>query len=111
MTNRALVIQESQIQSFNNEAFFAARNLVAEYCNSSAAALSALQLVRYRCVLVSTDMKWENPVAIICALRHAEKEFGLTPTQIVVIGKSHLFTQAEMSKLKISAQIHSHLLK
>ena len=109
MTNRALVIQESQIQSFDDDAFMTARNLVAEYCNTGSAALYAIKSVRYRCVVVSMDMQRENPIEIIDALRHAENESGLSPTQILVAGKTCQLTQSEIVKFNISAQIRLHL--
>jgi len=105
------VIQDNPIISFDHNAFMTARNLVAEFCNSSVAALCAIKSVRYRCVLVSTDMRWESPIAIIGALRQAENALGLSPTQILLVGKSHQLTHAQMSKFNISAQIHSHYLK
>jgi len=111
MTNKALVIQDNPIQTFDHNAFMTARNLVAEFCNTTAAAVYAIKSVRYRCVVVSTDMRWEDPIAIIGALRQAENTLGLSPTQIVVVGKPHQLTHAEMSKFNISAQIHSHYLK
>ncbi len=109
--NRALVIQESQTQSFDDDAFMTTRNLVAEYCNSSAAALYAIKSVRYRCIVISMDMQRENPIEIIGALRDAENESGIAPTQILVAGKTLQLTRAEMSKFNISAQIRSHHLK
>lgn len=111
MKNKALVIQDSQTQSFDDNAFMAARNLVAEYCSSGSVALSAIKLVRYRCVVVSMDMVREDPIEIIGALRGAENELGLSPTQILVACKTRQPTQLEIIKFNISAQIRSHHLK
>jgi ActR/RegA family two-component response regulator len=111
MTNTALVIQDIQSQSFDDNAFTSARNLVTEYCYTGTDALSAIKSARYRCVIVSMDMAREDPVEIIGALREAESELGLTPNQILVTGRTLQLTQLEMTKLNISAQIRSHHLK
>ena len=111
MTNTALVIQDCQAPTFDDNAFISSRNMTAEYCNSSSVALSAIKTARYRCVVVSMDMVRENPIEIIGALRGAESEFGLAPNQILVTGRTLQLTQLEMAKFNISAQIRSHHLK
>ena len=111
MKNKALIIQDIQTQSFDDKAFTATRNLVTEYCYTGSAALSAIKTVRYRCVVVSMDMVREDPIEIIGALRDAEDELGLSPTQILVAGKTRQLTQLEITKFNISAQIRSHHLK
>lgn len=111
MRNKALVIQDNQTESFDENAFMTARNLVAEYCSTVTLALSAIKTARYRCVVVSMDMVREDPIEIIGALRCAENELGLSPTQILVAGHSRQPTFDEMEKFNISAQIRSHHLK
>ncbi|HYN55254.1 MAG TPA: hypothetical protein VES38_11190 [Methylotenera sp.] len=111
MTNKALVIQDSQNQVFDIDAFMAVRNLTAEYCHTCTDALHAIKSTRYRCVVVSIDMQRENPVEIIRALRNFENETGLSPIPILVAGKTRPLTQSEIGRLNISAQIHSHNLK
>lgn len=108
MKNKALVIQDSQNQSFDCNDFLATRNLVAEYCSTVSGALSAFKTERYRCVVVSMDMESEDPLEIIHELRCAEMALGLSPTQILVAGKMRQPTQSEIKKLNISAQIRSH---
>lgn len=111
MNNKALVIQDSQTTSFDDNTFMTSRNLVAEYCSTGSSALSAITTTRYRCVVVSMDMQREDPIAIIGALRDAENTLGLSPTQILVTGRVRQPTQSEMTKFNISAQIWSHHLK
>ena len=111
MTNRALIIQDFQTQSFDDSAFMTARNLVAEYCSSVSVALSSIKKVRYRCVVVSMDMLREDPIEIIGSLRNAEKELGLQPTQLLVAGRTRHPTNAEMEKFNISAHIRYHHLR
>jgi PleD family two-component response regulator len=111
MSNKVLVIQETQTPSFDDEAFVTSRNLIAEYCSTESSALSAITNARYRCVVVSMDMQREDPIAIISALRGAENTLGLSPTQILVAGKARQPTQSELAKFNISAHIRSHHLK
>lgn len=108
MSNKALVVQDSQSQSFNFNEFMLARNLTAEYCSSGASALSAFKAGRYKCVLVSMDMQSVNPLVLIEELRQAESVFGLKPTQILVVANKHQPTQTDIVKLKINGQIRSH---
>lgn len=111
MTNKALVVQDSQNQVFDIDGFMAVRNLTAEYCHTCIDALHAIKSTRYRCVVVSTDMQRESPIEIIRALRKFEIETGLSPIPILVAGKMRPLTQSEIGRLNISAQIHSHHLK
>lgn len=111
MNNRALVIQDTQTSSFDDDTFMTSRNLIAEYCSTESSALSAIASARYRCVVVSMDMQREDPIAIIGALRNAENTLGLSPTQILVAGRARQPTQSELAKFNISAQIRSHHLK
>jgi ActR/RegA family two-component response regulator len=111
MTNKALVILDTQNQPFDIDAFMVVRNLMAEYCHTCSDALHAIKSTRYRCIVVSTDMQKENPVEIIRALRNFENETGLSPMPILAAGKTRLLTQSEIGRLNISAQIHSHHLK
>lgn len=108
MKNQALVIQDSQNQSFDCRDFMGARNLIAEHCTTGSSALSAFKSKRYKCVVVSMDMEWEDPLAIISGLRSAEIVLGLSPTQILVAGKMRQPTQSEIARFNISAQIRSH---
>lgn len=111
MNNKALIIQDIQTQSFDDNTFTASRNLETEYCYTGSAALSAIKKARYRCVVVSMDMVREDPIEIIGALRGAEYELGLSPNQILVASKTRQLTHLEMTKFNISAQIRSHHLK
>lgn len=111
MTKRALVIMDSQNQPPIGDEFMNARNLMAEYCYTCSDALHAIKSNQYRCIVISMDMQKENPIEIIGALRDAENKSGLSPTQILVAGKTRQPTHAEMSKFNINAQIWSHYLK
>jgi ActR/RegA family two-component response regulator len=111
MKNKALVIQNIQSQTFDANAFMTARNLVADYCSTGSGALSAIKTTQYRCVVVSMDIAREDPIEIIGALRGAEHELGLSPTQILVVSGPRQPTSAEMAKFNISAQIRPHQLK
>lgn len=54
------------------------------------------------------DMEHEDPLSIISALRGAETELGLSPTQIFVASKMRQLTQSEIRKFNIGGQIRSH---
>lgn len=110
MKYKALVIQDGQNQSFDYDGFMATRNLVAEYCSTGSGALTAFKTERYRCVVVSMEMEREDPLEIIRELRCTEQALGLSPTQILVLGRMRQPTQAEIMKLKISGLIRSHQL-
>ena len=111
MNNKALVIQDNQSQLFNCNDFMSVRNLTAEFCSSGSSALSAFQVKRYKCVLVSMDMQHENPLSIIRELRATEVTRGLRPTQILVISSARQPTQTEIEKLKINGQIRPHHMR
>ena len=111
MNNKALVIQDNQSQLFNCNDFMTVRNLTAEFCSSRSSALSAFQVKRYKCVLVSMDMQHENPLSIIRELRATEAAYGLHPTQILVISSSRQPTQTDIAKLRISGQIRPHHMR
>lgn len=108
MSNKALVIQDSQFQSFDSNAFMHERNLVADYCSTGSSALSAFKNKRYRCVVMSMDLPNEDPLAIIKDLRSAETSLGLPPTQILVAYKMRSPTQFEITEFNICGQIRSH---
>ncbi len=108
MENKALVIQDSQNQSFDCNAFMSERNLVAEYYSTGARALSSFRTQRYRCVVVSMDIQDEDPLAIIRDLRSAEIALGLRPTQIFVVCKMRQPTQSEITKFNIGGRIWLH---
>lgn len=111
MPNKALVIQDSHHQAFDDDAFMQVRNLKAEYCSSKVDAVAAIKSNRYRCVVVSIDMQRENPLEIIDALRDAETDSGLSPMPIIVVGRDRQLTQSEIGRLNISAQIRAHHLR
>lgn len=110
MENKALVIQDSQNQSFDCNAFMSERNLVAEYYSTRAGALSAFKTRRYRLLVVSMDLQNEDPLAIIRDLRSAETALGLRPALILVVCKMRQPTQSEITKFNIGGQIRSHRL-
>jgi PleD family two-component response regulator len=111
MNNKALVIQDNQSQFFNCNDFMNVRNLTAEFCHSGPCALSAFQTKRYKCVLVSMDLQYENPLSIIRELRATEATHGLRPTQILVISSSRQPTKTDIDKLQINGQIRPHHMK
>lgn len=47
MTNKVMVIQDSQNQSFDSNAFTSSRNMVADHCSTKSVALSAFKTNRY----------------------------------------------------------------
>ncbi|MDO8413985.1 MAG: hypothetical protein Q7S51_09385 [Gallionellaceae bacterium] len=108
MAHKALVIQDSQNQSFDCNAFMSERNLVPEYCSTGVRALSSFKTKRYRCVVVSMDIQNEDPLAIIRELRSAEIALGLSTTQILVVYKKRQPTQPEITKFNIGGQIRLH---
>lgn len=110
MMNKALVIQNSQSQSFDCNAFLSERNLVAEYYSTRSGALSAFKTRRYRLLAVSMDLQNEDPLAIIRDLRSAEIVCDLPPTLILVVCKMRQPTQSEVMKFNIGGQIRLHRL-
>ncbi len=108
MSNKALVIQDTQFPSFDCNAFMQERNLVADYCSNGSSALSAFKNKRYRCVVMSMDLQNEDPLAIIKDMRSAEVTLGLPPTQILVAYKMRSPTQSEITEFNIFGQIRSH---
>ena len=105
MSNRALVIQDSQNQSFDCDAFMHERNLVADCCSTRSSALSAFKSKRYRCVVMSMDMERDDPLAIIQDLRSTETMLGLPATQLLVAYTMRPPTQSEITQFNIGGQI------
>jgi PleD family two-component response regulator len=108
MENKALVIHDSQNQSFDCNAFMNERNLVPEYYSTGARALFAFRIKRYRCVVVPMDMQYEDPLETIRGLRSIEIELGLPSTKILVVYKTRQPTQREILEFNIGGQIRSN---